>query len=110
MVKGFLSKLSQLGKDIEDEFYNTSKEITLRLHKALSEGNKQKCRTLNTRHRILQQKYSQLTGIPIEPQDLTPFIDSVSEIENVWYAICPGSGGYDAVFVLGEEEEKIETN
>jgi phosphomevalonate kinase len=36
----------------------------------------------------------------VEPKELTPLIDSILDIQEVLYAICPGSGGYDAIFVM----------
>jgi phosphomevalonate kinase len=31
-------------------------------------------------------------------------LDAIHNMEQVIYIVCPGSGGYDAVFLLGEEE------
>lgn len=59
-------------------------------------------RNINQRYRNLQQKYTAITGVPIEPTDLTPLINSITSIDGTVYAVCPGSGGYDAIFVLAE--------
>jgi phosphomevalonate kinase len=44
--------------------------------------------------------------VPIEPEDLTPLIDNFCSVQGVIYAICPGSGGYDAIFVLSVKNIK----
>ena len=30
------------------------------------------------------------------------------KIDDIWYVICPGSGGYNAIFVLGGKDSKVE--
>lgn len=54
-------------------------------------------RALNKRHRALQQRYSGLTEVEIEPQELRGLMDDLSQFEDTAYVICPGSGGYDAI-------------
>jgi phosphomevalonate kinase len=54
----------------------------------------------NNRHRILQQKFSKLTKVEIEPEDLRTLLDNLQHINNVVYVICPGSGGFDAICII----------
>ena len=36
----------------------------------------------------------------MEPPELTSLLDAIVALEGVIYCLCPGSGGYDAIFVL----------
>ena len=78
------------------------------LYQALSKNSQEECRATNKVHRELQQKYSKITGVPIEPEELTPLIDEIMKMDDIWYVICPGSGGYDAIFVLGGKDSEVE--
>jgi hypothetical protein len=62
-------------------------------------------REVNYAHRKLQQKYSKITKTPVEPEEFEGFINVLMEDENVFYVICPGSGGFDALFMLVSKEK-----
>jgi phosphomevalonate kinase len=38
--------------------------------------------------------------VAVEPRELSPLLDEIAQLQGVAYCLCPGSGGYDAVFVL----------
>ena len=61
-------------------------------------------KVFNQQYREFIKKYTQITQIPVEPIELSPLIDKISAIQGVCYCLCPGSGGYDAIFVLGMAE------
>lgn len=35
---------------------------------------------------------------------MSPLIDKIIELPEICYAICPGSGGYDAIFILAVKD------
>ena len=36
----------------------------------------------------------------MEPLEFNRLLDEISSLEGVAYCLCPGSGGYDAIFIL----------
>jgi phosphomevalonate kinase len=37
----------------------------------------------------------------VEPEEFEGFLNELMEDKNLFYVICPGSGGFDALFMLG---------
>ena len=62
----------------------------------------------NFRYRNFIQRYTEKTKVPVEPPQFNSFIDKILGIQEVVYCLCPGSGGYDAIFVLAMIEKKGE--
>lgn len=113
MVSGLIKALNQLAPEVVARFYCDSKGFVeavcglLREEEelaAVSAGLKQ----ANKEYRTFLQEYSALTGVPVEPPEFKTFLDQLCSIQNVVYAICPGSGGYDAIFVLSSAQTKPE--
>lgn len=113
MVSGFIKALSQLAPEVVARFYSGSKGFVeavcglLRKEEQIATvtvGLKQ----VNKEYRTFLQEYSALTGVPVEPPEFKTFLDQLCSIQNVVYTICPGSGGYDAIFVLSSAQSKQE--
>lgn len=52
------------------------------------------------------KEISKETKVDIEPLVLSSLLDDLIESNQIIYAICPGAGGYDSIFVLGIEENQ----
>jgi len=59
-----------------------------------------KLNNINLEYRKFLQNYSQITQIPVEPPEFNTLLDEIATVEGVVYCLCPGSGGYDAIFLL----------
>ena len=49
---------------------------------------------------------SEKSGVPIEPQSQTELLDACEAVPGVVGGVVPGAGGYDAISLLIEDEEK----
>jgi phosphomevalonate kinase len=49
--------------------------------------------------------------VEIEPACFTEILDRILKIENVFYVIVPGAGGYDAICILclGDSSSSLDT-
>lgn len=50
--------------------------------------------------RSLLQKMTELSQVPVEPQEQTRLLDACTDIPGVAMAGVPGAGGYDAIFCI----------
>lgn len=50
--------------------------------------------------RAVVRRVSSLSGVPIEPESLTPLLDATSSLPGVLISGCPGAGGEDAIFSI----------
>jgi phosphomevalonate kinase len=105
MVSGFITALNLQPAEVVGEFYTGSKGFVQSVYEVITGEEdfaviKARLREINKAYRVFLQKYSTLTGIPVEPAEFRSFLDQICSIDAVLYAICPGSGGYDAIFVL----------
>jgi phosphomevalonate kinase len=60
--------------------------------------------------RSLVREMSDKSGVPIEPPLQTDLLDACSAIPGVLGGLVPGAGGYDAIVVLVEDNEKALAN
>lgn len=58
-------------------------------------------------YRKLLQQISTATKVDIEPSIISPLLDNLISKSNIFFAICPGAGGYDSIVVLGTEEDEL---
>lgn len=61
---------------------------------------KEKCFELRKNIKIL----SKACGVEIEPDILTNLMDRLLSMEDIIFAVCPGAGGYDSIFIMGVEK------
>ena len=71
----------------EEEFYQMK----------LNDKLKEKCLELRKKLKAL----TKASETDIEPDELTTLLDRLLEEKNILFAVIPGAGGYDGVFVLG---------
>lgn len=61
-------------------------------------------KSLCKQYRNIIQQITTTTQIDIEPPILTPLLDDLLSQSSIYYAICPGAGGYDSIAVVGSGE------
>ena len=52
------------------------------------------------KYRAILREISKESKVDIEPQILTPLLDELIKSDKIIYAICPGAGGYDSIFII----------
>ncbi|KAL9089990.1 MAG: hypothetical protein Q9165_005519 [Trypethelium subeluteriae] len=55
------------------------------------------------------REMSRLSAVPIEPPAQTHLLDACSNVSGVIGGVVPGAGGYDAIVLLIEDDEKVVT-
>jgi phosphomevalonate kinase len=54
------------------------------------------------------KQIGKLSGVETEPDILSEILDKITDsIEKVYYAVCPGAGGFDAICLLVETSTNL---
>ncbi|KAI2619181.1 Phosphomevalonate kinase [Hypoxylon sp. NC1633] len=74
---------------------------------ALSGDRKDEIKAAVARVRQLVRDMGHASGVPIEPESQTALLDALTDnVEGVYEGVAPGAGGFDAIALLVQDDEK----
>lgn len=67
------------------------------------EQERESIRKINRTYRAVFKEIGRISKVETEPDVLSEILDKIIDsLQKVYYAVCPGAGGYDAICLLVE--------
>jgi phosphomevalonate kinase len=99
------ANIKKINKLYDDELFSNLNDINEQIINIFINNlnNKILLKELCKKYRNILRLISKESKVDIEPEILTPLLNSLIFNEKIIYSICPGAGGYDSIIIIGTD-------